>query len=122
MTSTNHSGNQWDAPFCWAPLQLIAVEGLRRYGLDREADELSLAFLGTVLRDFVEHGAVFEKYDVERRHSNLSSPLRSGYATNEVGFGWTNGVFLELEAGLAPARRATIVREANLANVERPPP
>jgi alpha,alpha-trehalase len=122
MTSTNHSGNQWDAPFGWAPLQLIAVEGLRRYGLDREADELSLAFLGTVLRDFVEHGAVFEKYDVERRQSNLSSPLRSGYATNEVGFGWTNGVFLELEAGLAPARRATIVREANLANVERPPP
>src|SRR5215470_4239665 len=32
QTSTSQTGNQWDAPFGWAPLQIIAVKGLRRYG------------------------------------------------------------------------------------------
>jgi alpha,alpha-trehalase len=112
MTSTRASGQQWDAPFGWAPLQLVAVEGLRRYGMDAEADRIALAFLGTVLKEYVEHGAVFEKYDVERRESDVAAGLRFGYLSNEIGFGWTNGVFLALEAGLAPQRRAEIVRAA----------
>ena len=94
MTSTNVSGQQWDAPFGWAPLQLIAVEGLRRYGLDAEADKVSLAFLGTVLAEFVAHGVVFEKYVVERRAATITQDLRFGYLSNELGFGWTNGAFL----------------------------
>jgi alpha,alpha-trehalase len=115
MTSTNVSGQQWDAPFGWAPLQLIAVEGLRRYGLDAEADKVSLAFLGTVLAEFVAHGVVFEKYDVERRAATITQDLRFGYLSNELGFGWTNGAFLALEAGLGPARREEIVRAARAA-------
>ena len=108
MTSTTVSGKQWDAPYGWAPLQLVAVEGLRRYQLDEDADRIALAFLRTVLKEFVEHGAVFEKYDVERRESDVSAGLRFGYSSNEIGFGWTNAVFLELEAGLPPAQRALI--------------
>jgi alpha,alpha-trehalase len=112
MTSTNVSGQQWDAPFGWAPLQLAAVEGLRRYGLSADADRVALAFLGTVLAEFVARGAIFEKYDVERRASFVTPGLRYGYLSNEIGFGWTNGVFLALEAGLGPAARAAIVRAA----------
>ena len=112
VTSSHISGNQWDAPYGWAPLQLVAVEGLRAYGFDREADGIALAFLGVVLKEYVEHGAVFEKYDVQRRESDVSAGLHFGYSSNEVGFGWTNGVFLELEAGLAPAQRAAIVKAA----------
>jgi alpha,alpha-trehalase len=112
MTSTNVTGQQWDAPFGWAPLQLIAVEGLRRYGLDADADRVALAFLGTVLYEFVARGAIFEKYDVERRAANVTAGLRYGYLSNEVGFGWTNGVFRSLAAGLGPARRQEIVRAA----------
>ena len=112
-TSTgNVSGQQWDAPFGWAPLQLVAVEGLRRYGRDAEADRIALAFLGTVLGQFVEHGAVFEKYDVVRRASDVAPGIRYGYASNQIGFGWTNGVFRSLEAGLGPAGRDAIVRAA----------
>jgi alpha,alpha-trehalase len=114
MTSTNVSGEQWDAPFGWAPLQLVAVEGLRRYGLDADADRIALAFLGTVLGQFVEHGTMFEKYDVERRSSDVARGLRFGYLSNEIGFGWTNGVFLALEAGLGPVRRDAIIRAAAL--------
>lgn len=112
MTSTRVSGQQWDAPFGWAPLQLVAVEGLRRYGMNADADRIALAFLGTVLKEFAEHGAVFEKYDVQRRESDVAAGLRFGYLSNEIGFGWTNGVFLALEAGLTPERRAAIVPAA----------
>jgi hypothetical protein len=40
-TSTFESGNQWDLPFGWAPLEMIAVEGLRRYGFNADADRIS---------------------------------------------------------------------------------
>ena len=112
MTSTNVSGEQWDAPFGWAPLQLVAVEGLRRYGLTGDADRVALPFLGTVLEEFVARGSVFEKYDVARRASAITRELRFGYLSNEIGFGWTNGVFLALEAGLGPTARDAIVRAA----------
>jgi alpha,alpha-trehalase len=111
-TSTNASGQQWDAPFGWAPMQLVAVEGLRRFGLHAEADRVALAFLGVVLKEYVARGTVFEKYDVERRASEVGPALRFGYLSNEIGFGWTNGVFRALEAGLPPARRAEIVGAA----------
>jgi alpha,alpha-trehalase len=111
-TSTNVSGQQWDAPFGWAPLQLAAVEGLRRYGMDAEADRVALAFLGTVLAEFVARGAVFEKYDVDRRSSAVAGGLRFGYRSNEIGFGWTNGVFRALETELGPGRRDEIVSAA----------
>jgi alpha,alpha-trehalase len=112
MTSTNVSGQQWDAPFGWAPLQLAAVEGLRRYELTEEADRIAVAFIGTVLAEFVARGAIFEKYDVEQRASAVEGRLRFGYVTNELGFGWTNGVVRVLENELPPAQRDAIVRAA----------
>jgi alpha,alpha-trehalase len=111
-TSTNTSGQQWDAPFGWAPLELVAAEGLRRYGLDAEADRVALPFLGVVLKEFVARGAVFEKYDVERRASRVEGELRFGYASNELGFGWTNGAFRVLEAELPKGGRDAIVAAA----------
>ncbi|MBN2193624.1 MAG: hypothetical protein JW751_12475 [Polyangiaceae bacterium] len=108
-TSTNPSGNQWDAPFGWAPLQLVAVEGLRRYGFDLEADRISVNFLSLVLREFIDHHAIFEKYEVEQRRSEVSEGIRFGYSSNEVGFGWTNGAFVTLFDAL-PAQRQVDVR------------
>jgi alpha,alpha-trehalase len=110
LTSTNVTGSQWDAPFGWAPTQLIAVEGLRRYGFEREAERVSVNFLSLVLKDFIEHNTIVEKYDVERRTSSLGAGLRFGYASNEIGFGWTNAAFTELYAQL-PARAKAKVLE-----------
>jgi alpha,alpha-trehalase len=108
LTSTRVTGNQWDAPFGWAPLQLAAVQGLRRYGYDDDADRLSRAFLDLVAKEFEEHGTIVEKYDVQRRESDVSAGIRFGYSSNEIGFGWTNAAFVELLAGLQarPARAA----------------
>jgi alpha,alpha-trehalase len=96
LTSDQVTGNQWDAPFGWAPLQLFAVEGLRNYHFTEDADRVARAFLTLVVEDFERRGAIVEKYDVERRTSQVEVGIRFGYAENQVGFGWTNGVFLEL--------------------------
>ena len=48
LTSTQTTGNQWDAPFGWAPLQMIAVEGLRRYGYREDADRVARKFIALV--------------------------------------------------------------------------
>jgi alpha,alpha-trehalase len=100
LTSTVVSGAQWDAPFGWAPLQLFAVDGLRRAGDTPDADRIARAFVSMLLDDFERRGTLVEKYDVERRTSNLGGALRFGYISNEVGFGWTNAVALQLLAEL----------------------
>jgi alpha,alpha-trehalase len=96
QTSSNHTGDQWDAPFGWAPLQWIAVQGLLRYGYKTEAGRISMRFLSLVIDDFGKHGTLEEKYDVVHRTSELSRQLRFGYHSNEAGFGWTNAVFTSL--------------------------
>ena len=100
LTSTHVSGNQWDAPFGWAPLQLFAVEGLRRYGYHQEANRLACKFIKLVVQEFGKSGTIVEKYDLERCSADVADEIFFGYSSNEIGFGWTNGVFLELLAGL----------------------
>jgi alpha,alpha-trehalase len=104
-TSSEVTGNQWDAPFGWAPLQMIAVGGLRRGGYREDADRLARKFVALVAKEFQEHGVIVEKYDVERRESDVSAGIRFGYSSNEVGFGWTNAAVLDLLAGLQPEGR-----------------
>ncbi|MEH2264365.1 trehalase family glycosidase [Nostoc sp.] len=98
LTSTHVTGNQWDAPFGWAPLTLIAVQGLYRYGFHTEGDRIANKFLAMVVKEFERHKTLVEKYDVERCSANVSDDISFGYSSNEVGFGWTNGVILELLA------------------------
>jgi alpha,alpha-trehalase len=50
--SVQETQGQWDFPFGWAPIQLLAVEGMRRYGHNAEADRVSTEFLSTVLENF----------------------------------------------------------------------
>ncbi|MGH2415061.1 MAG: trehalase family glycosidase, partial [Microcystaceae cyanobacterium] len=97
-TSTRVTGNQWDAPFGWAPLQLIAIEGLHRYGYHQQAQRLTDKFIKLLVQDFERKGTLLEKYDVENCSSDVSDEIFFGYSSNEIGFGWTNGVFLELLA------------------------
>ena len=108
MSMTN-TGAQWDAPYGWAPIQLIAIEGLRRYGDDADANGVSLQFLSMVLDNFRKDGTIFEKYDVDSRTSATS--IQVGYRTNVVGFGWTNGVFLALYNALPEAAQKRLAQE-----------
>jgi alpha,alpha-trehalase len=111
LTSTETSGSQWDAPFGWGPLQLMAVGGLRRYGYQAHADRIARKFVSLVVQDFDAHHAIVEKYDVRRRSSDLAAGLKFGYTSNEVGFGWTNAAVVELLAGLERRRAVASVAE-----------
>jgi alpha,alpha-trehalase len=100
LTSTEITGNQWDAPFGWAPLQMIAAAGLRRYGYHEDANRIAAKFVSLVAKELDEHGTIVEKYDVRRRESDVAADIRFGYSENQVGFGWTNGAVLDLLAGM----------------------
>jgi len=108
QTSTRVSGNQWDAPFGWAPLQIIAIEGLRRYGFDAAAERLSLKFLSMIVRDFEQHRTIKEKYNVVEGKSDLGAGIRFGYTSNEIGFGWTNAAFVLLWEELSEAGKRSL--------------
>jgi alpha,alpha-trehalase len=101
LTSTQVSGNQWDAPFGWAPLTLMAVQGLWRYGYQAPARQIARNFIAMVVQEFEKSGKLVEKYDVCNCSANVSDEIWFGYSSNEVGFGWTNGVMLELLAILS---------------------
>jgi alpha,alpha-trehalase len=53
-----------------------------------------------VVQEFETSGTLVEKYDVERCSADVSDEIFFGYSSNEIGFGWTNGVVLELMAML----------------------
>ncbi|HEY6180774.1 MAG TPA: trehalase family glycosidase [Terriglobales bacterium] len=94
VMSPYETGVQWDYPYGWAPLQLIAVEGLRNYEFNTDADRISVKFLSTVMENFQRDRTIREKYNMVTRSSEFQ--VAAGYQMNVVGFGWTNGVFLAL--------------------------
>jgi len=115
VTSLEKSEGQWDYPYGWAPLQLLAIEGMRRYGYNSEANRVSTEFLSTVLENFLRDGTIREKYNVVTRSSETH--VGAGYSANVVGFGWTNGVFLELLHALPTDQRNRISAKRPLAGI-----
>jgi alpha,alpha-trehalase len=87
VTTTIDSGQQWDAPNGWAPLQWIAVRGVARYGNEALAHEVARRWVATVRRVYANTGRIFEKYHVEH-----ALPGGGGEYPVQDGFGWTNGV------------------------------
>ncbi|MFT4059617.1 MAG: trehalase family glycosidase [Legionella sp.] len=105
VTSINYSGLQWDAPFGWAPMQYFAVFGLDRYGYKNESMEIANKFTNTVKIGFQKNHAIFEKYDVSAVSALTENKIKYSYATNEIGFGWTNGVYLVLKSYLEQSQK-----------------
>ena len=113
VMSPYESGGQWDYPYAWAPNQLLADEGIRRYGFKDEADRVSYEFLSTVAENFRRDGTIREKYNAVTRSSETQ--VTAGYHMNIVGFGWTNGVFLALLNELPADSVARLAQEQNAA-------
>lgn len=98
LTSLETTGCQWDAPFSWAPLIFMASRGLRAYGFEKEAQDVAVRFMELAAAEFDRTGQLFEKYDVVNLTADVTGKISYGYPTNEVGFGWTNGVMAEFMA------------------------
>ena len=92
VTTLIRSGQQWDAPNGWPPLQWIAMEGVRRYGRADLADLARDRWLAVNRRTYAATGRMTEKYDVV----DLTRPAGGGEYPTQDGFGWTNGVALAL--------------------------
>lgn len=93
VTTTIHSGQQWDAPNGWAPLQWIAIAGLRKYGIPHLANEIGNRWIQLNEKVFKETGKLMEKYNVE----DISKLAGGGEYEGQDGFGWTNGVYLAIK-------------------------
>jgi alpha,alpha-trehalase len=102
--SDQETGAQWDYPYGWAPVTMLAIEGLRRYGFDSDANRLSKEFLSMVVENFRRDHTIREKYNVVTRSSETH--VEAGYTENAVGFGWTNAAFLVLLHQLPPGSTA----------------
>jgi alpha,alpha-trehalase len=111
VMSVHKSEGQWDYPFGWAPIQLLAIEGMRRYGYETDANRSSVEFLSMVLENFEHDKTIREKYNVVTR--SLQTDVKAGYAANVIGFGWTNGTFLELLHELPAGEVGAVTRNAN---------
>lgn len=83
---------QWAYPNGWAPLQLIVIQGLQRYGYNNDARRLAMKWLKTNLDWFNAHGVFLEKYNVV----SPDKPPQRGVYPSQTGFGWTNAVFERL--------------------------
>jgi len=91
-TTETNTGQQWDAPNGWAPLQWVGIQGLRNYGKMETANKAKDAWVGLNLAVYKRTGKLVEKYNVE----DLSLEAGGGEYPVQDGFGWTNGVLLKL--------------------------
>lgn len=89
------SGEQWDFPNAWPPLQEIVIMGLEKSG-DEEAQQVARTFakrwIESNIKSFIENKEMFEKYD------SVHPGQYGGGGEYDVqsGFGWTNGAALSL--------------------------
>ncbi|MBS1935155.1 MAG: trehalase, partial [Bacteroidetes bacterium] len=94
ITTTCNSGQQWDAPNGWAPLQWIAYKGLKRYGFKELAKKIKTNWVKNCEAVYQATGKMMEKYNVVDTFTSAGG----GEYPNQDGFGWTNGVYLKMKS------------------------
>lgn len=93
VTTLKNTGQQWDSPNGWAPLQWATIQGLRNYGYDDLAKKIRDSWLGSNEKVFGKYHKMVEKYDVV----NPGVIGGGGEYAPQEGFGWTNGVYAVLK-------------------------
>ena len=94
VTTPYNTGQQWDAPNGWAPLQWLAVQAFKNYRYEDLANEVSSRWLSLNKDVYSRTYKMLEKYNVE----DLSKESGGGEYPTQDGFGWTNGVYQKLSA------------------------
>jgi alpha,alpha-trehalase len=95
-TTTAATGQQWDAPNGWAPLQWMGIDGLSSYGSEALARQIAGRWETRVVAGFANDGVLVEKYNVDTEE--VAKRAGGGEYKLQVGFGWTNGVLAALLA------------------------
>jgi alpha,alpha-trehalase len=94
-TSLMNTGQQWDYPNVWAPMQFFMIRlyydaAAKEASYRVKALELSQRWLNTTYCGFQNFGQFFEKYDAEK----VGFPGGGGEYIVQEGFGWTNALTL----------------------------
>lgn len=93
-TSLINSGQQWDFPNVWPPLQHTAVKGLMNstnFQHRKLGESLAKRFIENCYVSWKTQGCMFEKYDVTRS----GKAGEGGEYEVQEGFGWTNAVVID---------------------------
>lgn len=114
-TSLSTSGQQWDFPNAWPPLQHMLIEGLALSSskeLQEEAFKFAQKWITTNYKAWKSTGHMFEKFNV----SVHGAPGGGGEYKIQIGFGWTNGVVLDMlrryPDGLVSGETPTVTRSS----------
>ncbi len=99
-TLSEKTGQQWDKPNGWAPLQWIAIKGLKNYGHEKIAGKIAGNFINIARNFYAQTGKMVEKYDV----CDIEKSAEGGEYELQEGFGWTNGVIIKLIIGKNDSR------------------
>ncbi len=91
LTTNVHSGQQWDSPNCWAPLQWICYQSMKNYGYGELALKIKNSWCRNVENMYEKTGKMMEKYNA----INPDKIAEGGEYKNQDGFGWTNGVYIK---------------------------
>jgi len=92
VSSEFNTGEQWDAPNGWAPLEWMMIWGLDRCGQKELAAEGAMRWLKLNIKVYKQTGKLMEKYNVV----DIDKEAGGGEYPGQDGFGWTNGVILKL--------------------------
>jgi len=92
LTSTIVNGQQWDAPNGWAPLQWVVITALENINQKDLAADIAKRWIKLNNDVYLRTGKMMEKYNVVNTHLEAGG----GEYPGQDGFGWTNGVLLEL--------------------------
>lgn len=91
VTTTVNSGQQWDSPNGWAPLQYFTTVGLENYKFVSVAKDIKERWIKCIKSDFKSSKVLKEKYNVV----NIMVEAGGGEYSVQIGFGWTIGVVSE---------------------------
>jgi len=116
ITATDRtSGQQWDSPNGWGPIEWMAVKGFENYGNDKLAEDIARRWMTRVIATYEKSGVLLEKYDVVSPTVSPTGGKGGGEYPMQIGFGWTNGTLLGL-MNRFPQDANAILKRKPLAN------
>jgi alpha,alpha-trehalase len=92
ITTLSPTGQQWDNPNGWSPLQWVSYQGLKTNGFDKLATEIKTRWINVNTKVYKHTGKMVEKYNVLEKNQEAGG----GEYPLQDGFGWTNGVLLKM--------------------------
>ena len=92
VTTLANTGQQWDWPNGWAPLQWITIKALDNYEQTKLATDIAKRWAELNIKVYKSTGKLMEKYNVV----DTDITAGGGEYPSQDGFGWTNGVLLKI--------------------------